>query len=63
MQGREALTRKKFDELDYRDMGIADDIKTGLQVAKCFAVSDYFLDSNKGGEDFTKRIDEIIEKK
>jgi dephospho-CoA kinase len=63
MPGREALTREEFDQLDYRDMGIADDIETGLQVAKCFAVSDYFVDSNKGGEDFIKRIDEIIEKK
>lgn len=46
MPRREVLTRELFDELDYRDLGITEDKNTGLQVAKCFAISDYFIDSN-----------------
>jgi dephospho-CoA kinase len=61
MSGRERMTREEFDELDYRDMGITGESETGLQVAKCFAVSDHFIDSNKGGDIFIARIDEVLE--
>lgn len=62
MTGRESLTRKEFNELDYRDLGIYEDQDSGLQVAKCFAISDYFIDSNNEDnyisklEDFLKNL-------
>lgn len=53
-KGRETLTKKLFDQLDYRDLGIDQNNKFGLQVAKCFAISDYFIDSNSEKEFYPK---------
>lgn len=46
MNNRERLTQELFDRLDYRDLGITGDEEAGLQVAKCLAISDYFINSN-----------------
>lgn len=46
LKNREELTKDVFNKLDYRDLGINEDIETGLQVAKCLAISDYFINSN-----------------
>jgi dephospho-CoA kinase len=46
MKGREKLTREMFEHLDKRDLGIIEENKQGLQVAKCLALADYFVESN-----------------
>jgi dephospho-CoA kinase len=46
LKNREKLTRELFDKLDLRDLGITEDDETGLQVAKCLSISDYFISSN-----------------
>jgi len=61
MKGRESLTRELFDNLDFRDLGITEDKKTGLQVAKCFALSDYFIDSNEEAT-FTNKLENFLKK-
>lgn len=61
MSNRETLTQELFDRLDYRDLGITGDKETGLQVAKCLAISDYFINSNdeKG---YRQRLEEFLNK-
>ena len=61
LSGREKLTRKLFDELDYRDLGITEELETGLQVAKCFAISDYFIDNNED-DNYRKKLEEFLKK-
>ncbi len=61
MPRREELTRDLFDQLDYRDLGITEDKETGLQVAKCFAISDYFIDSNDEAS-FENKLKGFLEK-
>ena len=61
LSNRESLTPEKFDELDYRDLGLTDDEKTGLQVAKCLAVADYFVNSNNETE-YQQKLEEFLTK-
>lgn len=58
---REDLTPDLFEKLDYRDAGIEDDSETGLQVAKCLAISDYFINSNDD-TGYTQRLEEFLTK-
>ncbi|MBI2621901.1 MAG: hypothetical protein HYW63_04645 [Candidatus Levybacteria bacterium] len=58
---RENLTRQLFDKLDYRDLGVGEK-ETGLQVAVCLSVSDYFILNNGGKKEFEDRIKEILNK-
>ena len=61
MQNRESLTRELFDSLDLRDLGITEDKETGLQVAKCLAISDYFINSNDENG-YKERLEEFLRK-
>lgn len=61
MNNREVLTQEFFDRLDYRDLGIVGDEETGLQVAKCLAVSDYFVSSNDE-ENYTEKLKKFLKK-
>lgn len=61
MRGRESLTRELFDELDYKDLGLTQDKETGLQVAKCLAISDYFISSNDE-VGYIERLEEFLGK-
>ena len=47
LKDREVLDPDLFEELDYRDLGIEGTEKNGLQVAKCLAIADYFIDTNE----------------
>lgn len=60
MKNREDLTFELFNRLDYRDLGIFENEITGLQVAKCFSVSDFFISNN--GEDLEEKLEEFIDK-
>lgn len=61
LKTRENLTKELFDSLDMRDLGITEDKKTGLQVAKCLAISDFFVNSNSE-EEFKNKIEEFLNK-
>jgi len=61
LPGREKLTRKLFDELDYRDLGITEEGENALQVAKCFSISDYFIDNNVN-DGYKEKLEEFLEK-
>lgn len=60
IKNREELTPELFDRLDYRDLGISENEINGLQVAKCFAVADYFI-SNNGGN-LEEKLEELFNK-
>ncbi len=60
LPGREKLTRNLFDELDYRDLGITEEGENALQVAKCFAISDYFIDNN-AENGYPQKLDKFLE--
>ncbi len=60
MSNREALTQELFDRLDYKDLGISIDEEAGLQVAKCLAISDYFINSNDENG-YKERLTEFLE--
>lgn len=59
LKNREELTKDLFDQLDYRDLGINENIETGLQVAKCLAISGYFINSNDE-KSYTERLEEFL---
>lgn len=61
MKGREELTREEFEYLDRRDLGLTEDSDSGLQVAKCLALSDFFVESNEE-EVYPKKLEKILEK-
>ena len=61
LKNREELNRQLFDQLDLRDLGITQDLETGLQVAKCLAVSDYFINSNDENR-YQQRLEEFLRK-
>lgn len=61
MKGREELTREEFETLDRRDLGITEDSDSGLQVAKCLALSEFFVESNDE-EIYPKKLEKILEK-
>jgi len=59
LKRREKLTKKLFDSLDSRDLGVGEKM-TGQQVALCIAMSDFFIDSNGTLRDFSKKIIKFI---
>lgn len=61
LKRREVLTRKLFDELDYRDLGLGEK-DSGLQVAVCLLLSDYFILNNGTTKEFNMRLKEILNK-
>lgn len=56
---REELTRQLFDKLDYRDLGVGEK-ETGLQVAVCLSISDYFILNNNTKKEFEKQLKEVL---
>ncbi|MGE5041536.1 MAG: AAA family ATPase [Candidatus Levyibacteriota bacterium] len=61
LKRREDLTPELFFKLDCRDLGLGQK-KTGLQVAFCFALADYFIENNEDLEVFKSRLDNLIKK-
>lgn len=61
LKNRENLTLELFDQLDLRDLGITEDSISGLQVAKCLAISDYFINSNDENG-YKQRLEEFLKK-
>ena len=61
LKRREKLTKKLFDQLDMRDLGIGEK-STGLQVAYCIALADVFIDSNTDSRDFKKKLEVFLKK-
>lgn len=61
LRNRETLTWDLFNKLDFRDLGIEEENVTGLQVAKCLAISDYFIDSNDE-KNYKKKLEEFLSK-
>jgi len=59
---REKLNWELFNELDNRDLGIGEE-KNGLQVAICLALSDIFIENNRGLEEFKNKIKKAIKEK
>ncbi len=60
-KGREKLNFALFEKLDYRDLGINGE-DSGLQVAKCLALSDHFIESNEGYDEFFKDLESLFNK-
>ncbi|MBI4097565.1 MAG: AAA family ATPase [Candidatus Levybacteria bacterium] len=61
LKRREKLTRELFDNLDYRDLGMGKK-GSGLQVAVCLLLSDYFILNNATLEEFDTKLKEILNK-
>lgn len=58
LKRREDLTPELFFKLDCRDLGVNEG-KTGLQVALCVALSDYFVLNNEDKRKLEAKIDEV----
>lgn len=61
LKRREKLTKKLFDQLDLRDLGIGEK-NSGLQVAYCIALADVFIESNIDSRDFKKKLEDFLKK-
>lgn len=61
MKRREDLTPELFYKLDCRDLGLGQKV-TGLQVAFCFALSDYFIENNTTVKNLEERMSVLIKK-
>lgn len=59
LKRREDLTPELFFKLDCRDLGVNEG-KTGLQVALCIALSDYFVPNNEDKRKLEAKIDRIV---
>ena len=59
LKRREDLTPELFFNLDCRDLGVNEG-KTGLQVALCIALSDYFVPNNEDKRKLEAKIDRIV---
>lgn len=59
LKRREQLTWEIFTKLDRRDLGLGQK-KTGLHVAECIALADYFIDNNHGIDEFYKKLEKFI---
>lgn len=57
---RESLTSELFNKLDMRDLGIGEKA-TGLQVAFCIALADFFISNNMGKKDFIRKLENFLE--
>lgn len=58
---REDLTPDLFFKLDCRDLGLGQKT-TGLQVAFCFSLSDYFIENNSDIASLEKKLTSLIQK-
>lgn len=61
LKRREKLTRQLFDKLDYRDIGVGEK-ETGLQVAVCLSISDYFILNNGEEKEFRQKLEDVLNK-
>lgn len=61
LKRRESLTWDLFTKLDRRDLGLGQR-KTGLHVAECIALADYFIDNNNGVDEFKRKLDNFFKK-
>ena len=61
LKRRESLTESLFNRLDRRDLGLGQK-ETGLQVAKCIALSDVFIDNNSSISDFRDKLNNFLKK-
>lgn len=59
LKRREKLTKKLFEELDLRDLGVNEKI-TGLQTGLCIGLADYFIESNNGKREFEEKLKKFI---
>lgn len=59
---REKLNWELFNKLDNRDLGVGEG-KRGLQVAICLALSDIFIENNRGLGELKNRIQDAIKEK
>lgn len=59
LKRRESLTWDLFTKLDRRDLGLGQR-KTGLHVAECIALADYFIDNNSEINEFYKKLEKFI---
>lgn len=59
---REKLNWELFNKLDNRDLGVGEG-KKGLQVAICLALSDIFIENNRGLEKLKSKIKDAIREK
>lgn len=62
LKRREKLNWELFNKLDNRDLGIGEG-KRGLQVAICLALSDIFIENNRGLDELKNKIQEAISEK
>lgn len=58
MKRREELTPELFYKLDCRDLGLGQK-DTGLQVAYCFSLSDYFVENNGTQVEFEEKLNTL----
>lgn len=56
----ETHTWELFNKLDYRDVGVGEK-ETGLQVAICVLLADYFINNNETLEDYKKKLKKILD--
>lgn len=61
LKRREDLTPELFYKLDCRDLGLGQKT-TGLQVAFCFSLADYFIENNGAIEELHKKIEDLMKK-
>ncbi len=61
LKRREDLTPELFFKLDCRDLGL-NQKTTGLQVAYCFALADYFIENNNTIDNLERKLDDLIKK-
>lgn len=61
LKRRESLTWDLFTRLDRRDLGLGQR-KTGLHVAECIALADYFIDNNNEVDEFKRKLDNFFKK-
>ncbi|MBF8250074.1 MAG: hypothetical protein HW400_675 [Candidatus Levybacteria bacterium] len=59
---REKLDWELFNELDNRDLGIGEG-KSGLQVAICLALSDIFIENNRGLDELKGKVQATLKEK
>lgn len=62
LKRRENLNWELFTKLDRRDLGLGQK-ESGLHVAECIALADYFIDNNSSIEDFKIKLEAFLKKK
>ena len=59
LRRRESLTWDLFEKLDIRDAGYGEK-ETGLQVDKCIALADVFIENNGNEEEFKNKLRDLL---